>query len=202
MRVRARRGDRRAAGDRPARRRRSARRCSIGDRAGLDSRADRAAPTRRDVPRDRHLGRQHRAAQRPAPLWTLGLDLSAPAASPWRLTAAVLVAYAFVVGGGASVLRATGMAVVGLAGAHPRPEGVGAQRPGAHRRGAARRRSAARRRHRLLADHGGHRRARRRARRRRTCAAAGGAAGRALVLTSVWAETGPAADCRRWPSSR
>ena len=43
------------------------------------------------------------------------LDLRHAGASPWRSTAAVLVAYAFVVGGGASVLRATGMAVVGLA---------------------------------------------------------------------------------------
>ena len=77
-------------------------------------RAHRAAAARRDVPRDRHLRRQHRPAQRAGRCGASARLLGAGRLA-LALTAAVLVAYAFVVGGGASVLRATGMAVVGLA---------------------------------------------------------------------------------------
>ena len=90
------------------------------------------------------------------------------------------------------------MAVVGIAARSLDQKGARAQRPGADRRGAARRRSAAGRRHRASGSPPPPPpRLRRRARRRATAGrGAGRALGRALVLTSVWAETGPPADRR------
>ena len=101
---------------RPTRRprRRSPRRILIGDRGALDPRRRAAAAGSRDVSRDRDLRRQHRDPRRDdarRPRWRAGCV----AESALLLTMAGVVAYAFVAEGGASVARATLMAVIYLA---------------------------------------------------------------------------------------
>ena len=148
----ARRGDRRVRAVRAARdrrRRRPLEPAVRGDRRGHRDRRPRGARRRRaaaaaggrHVSRHRDLGRQHRDSRRPA---ARGVPAGRHGSGATAMLAAiaVLLAYARLVGGGASVDRATLMAVVyfGARAVDQRSPPLNAL---ARRRGAARRRRSA-----------------------------------------------------------